>query len=214
MEGAIFDLDGTLLDSMPIWDTLAEDYLRKLGREPKEDLTEIFKTFSLEQSAEYYRKHYGVTLSASQIIEDIQEMIKDFYQNSVLLKNGCKEFLENLQQRGVKMCIATSCERTLTEMALNRLGVRAYFSEIFTCTEHGCNKESPKLYRIALDHLGTEKEKTFVFEDAFHALQTAKNDGFPTVAVYDKSEKEWEKMKAAATLYCLDFSSLKGVVIK
>ena len=66
MKGAIFDFDGTLVDSMFIWDTFGEDYLRTLGKEPKENLTETFKTFTLEQAAEYYREHYDVTLSVGE----------------------------------------------------------------------------------------------------------------------------------------------------
>lgn len=208
IKGAIFDLDGTLLDSMSIWDTIGEDYLRSLGIEPRENLAETFKTFTLEQSAEYYRTNYGVTLSVAEIVNGVNGMIEDFYRNTVPLKKGVREFLEALSQKGVKMCIATVTDRYLAEAALVRLGVRKYFSEIFTTAEVGCGKSEPLIYRTALAHLGTQKAETFVFEDAYHALMTAKNDGFPTVAVYDVHEEKQSELKSVADRYINNFNDI------
>ena len=208
IKGAIFDLDGTLLDSMFIWDTIGEDYLRSLGIEPRENLSETFKSFTLEESAEYYRAHYGVTLSVAEIVDGVNSMVEEFYRNTVPLKKGVFEFLEHLSKNGVKMCIATVTDKYLAEAALERLGVRHYFSEIFTCAEVGCGKNDPNIYRTALAFLGTEKRETLVFEDAFHALMTAKNDGFPIAAVYDKHEEKQEKLKEIADIYITDFNTV------
>ncbi len=211
IKGAIFDFDGTLVDSMFIWDTLGEDYLRSLGKEPKENLKETFKTFTLEQSAEYYRKHYGVTLSVREIVGDINKMIAGIYETKVTLKDGVRNFLEKLHAQGVKMCVATVTEKTIAESVLKRLGVRSYFEEIFTCAEVGYGKETPHIYRAALAYLGTEKEKTVVFEDAFHALMTAKSDGFPVAAVYDTHEPKQALMKANADYYISDYSGFHWI---
>lgn len=205
IRGAIFDLDGTLLDSMSIWDTIGEDYLRSLGIEPRENLAETFKTFTLEESAEYYRTHYGVTLSIAEIVDGVNGMIEDFYRNTVPLKTGVAEFLAELSKDGVRMCIATVTDKYLVEAALTRLGVRQYFSEIFTTAEVGCGKSDPTIYRTALAYLGTDKRETLVFEDVLHALTTAKNDGFPVAAVYDKHEEKQEKIKEIADFYIADF---------
>ena len=207
IKGAIFDLDGTLVDSMFIWDTFGEDYLKTLGIEPKENFAETFKTFTLEQAAEYYREHYGVTHSVGEIVNDINNMVSEIYQTRVNLKSGVKEFLKRLHKRGVKMCVATVTDRIVAEDVLKRLEVLEYFSEIFTCAEVGGSKESPEIYRRALKHLETEKEETVVFEDVFHALKTAKNDGFKTAAVYDIHELQQEKMKEIADYYIKDFDS-------
>ena len=209
IKGAIFDLDGTLLDSMSIWDTIGEDYLRSLGIEPRENLAEAFKTFTLEESAEYYRNHYGVTLSVAEIVDGINRMIEDFYRNTVSLKKGVSEFLERLAKGGVKMCIATVTDKYLAEAALTRLKVRQHFGEIFTTAEVGCGKNDPKIYRTALAYLGTEKHETLVFEDVLHALMTAKNDGFPTAAVYDKHELRQAEMKANGDYYITDYETVK-----
>ena len=208
IRGAIFDLDGTLLDSMSIWDTIGEDYLRSLGIEPRENLAEAFKTFTLEESAEYYRTHYGVTLSVEEIVNGENGMIEDFYRNTVSLKKGVPEFLAKLSDNGVKMCVATVTDKYLAEAALTRLNVRRYFSGIVTTAEVGCGKNDPSIYRKALAYLGTEKHETLVFEDVLHALMTAKNDGFPVAAVYDKHEEKQEKLKEIADIYIEDFNTI------
>ena len=205
IKGAIFDFDGTLVDSMFIWDTFGEDYLRTLGKEPKENLTETFKTFTLEQAAEYYREHYGVSLSVGEIVDGVNEMVAEIYRTKVALKNGVPEFLHDLQSKGVKMCVATVTDRPIVENVLVSLGIRDFFVEILTCAEVGYNKETPHIYRAALEALGTKKDETVVFEDALHALKTAKNDGFPVAAVYDKHETRQIEMRAEADYYISDY---------
>jgi len=206
IKGAIFDLDGTILDSMFIWDTIGEDYLRSIGKEPKENLTEVFKTFTLEQAAEYYRKHYGVTRSVQEIIRDINTQIEENYRTKVTLKSGIKDFLNELQKKGVKMCIATVTDRHIAEEVLVRLDVRKYFSEIFVCSEVGHGKETPEIYRRALKHLETPKTETVVFEDVLHAIRTAKDDGFKVAAVYDLHEPNQKEIKEIADYYIEDFN--------
>ena len=205
IKGAIFDLDGTLLDSMAMWDAFGEDYLRSLGKEPHENLTETFKTFTLEQSADYYREHYGVTLSVEEIVNGVNQMIEGYYIHEVNVKSGADIFVKDLYDKGVRMCVATVTDRCLAEAALARLGLRQYFSEIFTVAEIGHDKTTPHIYRAALAHLGTEKNETVVFEDAYHALMTAKKDGFTVAAVYDRHETRQVEMKAAADYYVSDY---------
>ena len=207
IKGAIFDFDGTLVDSMFIWDSFGEDYLRTLGKEPKENLTETFKTFTLEQAAEYYREHYGVTLSVGEIVDGVNEMVSEIYRTKVALKNGVLEFLRDLRSKGVKMCVATVTDRPIVEDVLCNLGIRDFFTEIFTCAEIGHNKETPHIYRAALEVLGTKKDETVVFEDALHALITAKKDGFRVAAVYDRHERNQTQMKENGDYYITDFKT-------
>ena len=206
IKGAIFDLDGTLLDSMFIWDTIGEEYLRSLGKEPHEDLKETFMTLTLEEAAEYYRENYGVTLSVKEIVDGVNSMVEQTYRTKVTLKSGIAEYLAWLKENGVRMCVATVTDRYLVEETLERLGVRHYFSEIFTCAEVGFGKDKPVIYQKALEHLGTVKEETCVFEDMLFALNTAKTDGFPTVGVYDRYEAHQDELKWLADYYVLDFT--------
>ena len=206
IKGAIFDLDGTLLDSMFIWDTIGEEYLRALGKEPHEDLKETFMTLTLEEAAVYYRENYGVTLSVGEIVDGVNAMVEQTYRTKVTLKPGIAEYLAWLKENGVRMCVATVTDRYLVEETLERLGVRHYFSEIFTCAEVGFGKDKPVIYQKALEHLGTEKSDTYVFEDLPFALNMAKTDGFPTVGVYDRHEAHQDELKELADYYIFDFT--------
>ena len=206
IKGAIFDLDGTILDSMFIWDTIGEDYLRTLGIETKENLKETFKTFSLEQAAQYYRENYGVTLTVSEIVYGVNKMAENYYVDTVQLKPGIEMFLEKLKANNVKMCIATVTDKHLAEAALGRLGVRDYFSEILTCASVGRSKEEPYIYREAQKHLGTSKSETVVFEDALYALKTAKSDGFIAVGVFDIHEENQNELRMTADSYIENYS--------
>ena len=206
IKGAIFDLDGTLLDSMFIWDTIGEEYLRSLGKEPHEDLKETFMTLTLEEAAVYYREHYRVTLSVKEIVDGVNSMVEQTYRTKVTLKPGIAEYLAWLKENGVRMCVATVTDRYLVEETLERLGVRHYFSEIFTCAEVGFGKDKPVIYQKALEHLETEKRDTYVFEDMLFALNTAKTDGFPTVGVYDRHEVHQDELKELADYYIFDFT--------
>lgn len=208
MRGAIFDVDGTLLDSMSTWDTIGETYLRSIGYEPKENLNEVFKNMSLRQAACYYQTEYSVTLGIEQIMDEVNAMLERYYRFEVLLKPGAAELLARLRESGVKLCIATATDRYLVEAALERCGVLSCFGEIFTCNEVGHGKDEPDIFEAALRFLGTEKAETVVFDDAFYAVKTAKEAGFPVAAVYDRHEKNSEEIRALADLYLEDLTQL------
>ncbi len=207
IKGAIFDVDGTLLDSMHIWDSIGEDYLRSLGYEPREKLNEKFKTMSLSQAAAYYRSEYGVALSVERICAEVNGRIENFYRNEASLKPGAAEFLKRLVQKDIKLAIATATDDYLVEAALRRCGVLGLFSGLFTCAMTGRGKTEPDIYRAAAARLGTRPRETLVFEDALYALKTARADGFPTAAVYDPHEPGQKELRELADYYIEDFSS-------
>ena len=208
IRGAIFDVDGTLLDSMFIWDTIGETYLRSIGYQPKENLNETFKNMSLRQAARYYQTEYGVTLSIDQIMDGVNAMLERYYRFEVPLKPGAAELLERLRQSGVKLCIATATDRHLVEAALDRCGVLSCFGEIFTCNEVGHGKDEPDIFEVALRFLGTRREETLVFDDALYAVRTAKEAGFPVAAVYDSHERSQAEVRARSDLYLEDLTQL------
>ena len=163
-------------------------------------------TLTLEEAAIYYRENYGVTLSVKEIVDGVNSMVEQTYRTKVTLKPGISEYLAWLKENGVRMCVATVTDRYLVEETLDRLGVRHYFSEIFTCAEVGFGKDKPVIYQKALEHLETEKRDTYVFEDMLFALNTAKTDGFPTVGVYDRHEAHQDDLKELADYYIFDFT--------
>lgn len=206
ISGAIFDVDGTLLDSMSIWDTIGADYLRSIGYIPRENLNEIFKNMSLLQAAEYYRNEYGVTLRVEESMSGVNAMLEQFYQYEAPLKPGAAELLARLRQNRVKLCIATATDRYLVEAALARCGVLSYFGEIFTCNGVGHGKDEPHIFEAALRFLGTERAETVVFDDALYAIRTAKEAGFPIAAVYDTHEKSQTEVRALSDFYLENLS--------
>jgi len=208
IQGMIFDFDGTLVDSMFIWDTAGETYLASIGRKTSEDLQSVLKPMSLCQSAAYLREKYQIDLSVEQIIDGINRTVEEFYFYSVKPKPGVCEFLEALFRRDIRMCIATATERYQVEAALKRCGIEQYFSEIFTCTEAGSGKDQPMIFRKAMEHLGTDRRNTLVVEDAWHAIRTAKNDGFLVAAIYDSYEELQSSVREAADIYLMDYLDL------
>lgn len=206
--GAIFDVDGTLLDSMSIWDTIGGDYLRSIGYQPRENLNQVFKDMSLAQAARYYQAEYGVTLSVEEITAGVNAMLEDFYRYKAALKPGAGEFVRELSRRGVKLCVATATDRPLVEAALARCGVLGYFEDILTCTAVGHGKDEPLIYREALNRVGGGRRSVVVFEDALYAARTAKGDGFPVAAVYDSHERQQGELTALADVYLTDFLQL------
>ena len=160
---------------------------------------------SLHQAADYFIEHYGVKQTQDELIKSAVAIVDDFYRYEAQLKPHLKEFLAQLHETGVKMCIATATERSLVEAALARCRVLDYFSEIFTCSSVGAGKDEPTIYREALNFLGTDRTNTMVFEDSLHALTTAKKDGFYTTAVYDSHEENQEEIQRLANCRIHDY---------
>ncbi len=208
LKGVIFDFDGTLFDSMFIWDNAGETYLRSIGKEPHEDLQKVLKPMSLLQSAGYIKEHYDIPLSIEEIVDEINRTVEDFYFHTVEPKPGVIAFLTELDRKSTKMCIATATDRYQVEAALTRCGMRHFFSEIFTCTKVGSGKDSPLIFRAAMEHLKTDRSNMVVVEDAWHAIQTAKDDGFMVAAVYDAHESRQSDVCETADVYLPDYSDL------
>ena len=202
LQSAIFDMDGTLLDSMPVWEHASERYLQNKGIEVREKLSEILFSMSMQKGAEYVKENYHLTESTDEIVTGVNNIVYTAYEKEVQPKEGVREFLDKLQAEGIKMVVATSTDRPMVE---------AYFERIFTCTEIGKGKVEPDIYHAASDFLGTKPKHTLVFEDALYAIGTAKKAGFVTVGVYDAaSEKEQDKIREQADIYLEAFAEAVG----
>ena len=205
IQGLIWDLDGTLLDTMDRWDTLGGDYLRSLGYTPRPGIDGDFRTFTVEQAAEYYIAQYGVPMSKEALVDGIHRAVEDIYRKTAPAREGVPAFLRELRDAGVQMAMATATDRALTEAALVRLGLDGYFVGIVTCAEVGAGKTQPEVYRAALNLLGTERDKTMVAEDAVHAAETAARDGFPVLGVAESHEPGQAAFQAVSRVYLPDF---------
>ncbi len=209
IQGAIFDLDGTILDSMFIWNDIGYKFLEMKNIQVPPGADKQFTQMSLMQAAEYYIEHFDNTATIESIINDINMLVEGFYFYEVIKKDGIKEFLDFLSNRGIKMCVATATDKYMVEKALERNGLLHYFSEIFTCNSVGAGKDTSVIYDVALEHLGTPKDDTFVFEDAFYAIKTAKAAGYNVVGIKDVSEPEVvENIKPYCNIFINDYSEI------
>ena len=184
---AIFDLDGTLLDSMPVWDHLAEHYLLQNGRTPAPDLRATLAAMDMRESADYLISTYSLSTTPETLMDDMNALAMTAYRTSVQPKPGVPAYLAALRARGVRLAIATATDRPPVEAALRRLSLLQYFDTLFTCTEVGKSKRHPDIFLAAMHALGGSLANTVVFEDSLHAIRTAKSAGFRVIAIPDAS---------------------------
>ena len=190
LDGALFDLDGTLLDSMWVWEDIPGRYLRARGLTPGPGLNERFSVFSPPEAAAWLRAHYPITDNEAQIVHDLNEIVRIPYFEQVQPKPGTLDFLQHLIAGGVRLCVATATDRPLVEAALTRLNMLSFFEAIYTCSEAGAGKTRPDIFQKARAGLGTPLARTVVFEDSLYAIRTAKAAGFPVAAVYDRHDAD------------------------
>lgn len=200
-------MDGTLLDSMHIWDDLGSNMLRRMGYEPEPDMQEKVMVMTLRESAEYCKTTYNMPQTVDEIMDLTLAEVEDYYVNHAEAKPGVKKVLSLLKMDGVWMYVATNTERRLAEAALKHAGIRDYFRGILTCGEVGVGKkDSAEIYERCLTRLQSNKKDTVVFEDAVHAIRTAKKAGFRVCGIYDPSaETDQEEIKALSDYYIRSF---------
>lgn len=209
VRGIIFDVDGTLFDSMHIWSQLGKRYLASVGIEAKPELAKILFSMSLDESSEYLKKEYNLPDSIEKIREDTIKILSDFYRYEATLKPGAIDFIKRMKSRNIPMAIATSGERRILAPALERLGITDCFLTVLTCSELKTNKRVPTIYLRAAKLLGTMPEETAVFEDVLHAILTVKSAGFITCAVEDESSiQDRDEIRKTADFYLQDFMNL------
>ena len=200
MKFIIFDLDGTLIDSMPVWRGTGSGFLKNHNFPVPTNLMEVVKTQTIWQTAEWFRSELGVPMEAKDIVAEIVEFVVDAYRHTIPLKDGAKEYLEKMAQEGAKMCLLTASEADYILPALDRLDIHKYFSHVLTCTELGKFKDDGAAYLAAMEKMGGTLADTVVFEDAYYAVKGAKSAGFQVYAVLDEvvREDDTDKIKATA----------------
>lgn len=184
--GAIFDLDGTLVDSMYIWDAAPKAVVRRFGGTPPEDLAARIKEMGRREASEYMIQTFSLPCTPEQLMDGVNDLVTDEYRNRVPMKRGADRLLERLEALGVPCGIATASEAFQARDAMVRLGLWKHFLFAFSCQQYG-PKTGPDLYLAAARSLGSPPERTIVFEDALHAAQAARRAGFLVAGVYDPS---------------------------
>lgn len=194
---AIFDMDGTLIDSMIFWKNLATEYLTSKGvTNVPTDILEQIKPMTMSESAALFVQEFGLTGDPE---AEMNAMMDEHYRKDIPLKPGVKKYLQTLHEKGVRMCVASATAEHLMESCLARLEVRRYFEFLLSCETVGAGKRNPLVYHVSAQRLNAMPEEIAVYEDALYAVQTAKEAGYYVVGVYDDSAaKNWKTIETLA----------------
>lgn len=203
----IFDMDGTLVNSMPAWKTLGETFLREHGIEPPRNLREIIAPLTMLESGEYFST-LGVSGTAQEIAAALNECIRRQYRTVIEAQPGVEKYLASLCGRGVRCCVATATDAALANECLLRLGLLRYFEFVASCEDIGVTKRSPDIYFLAAEKLGAAPCDTAVYEDVPYAAKTALEAGFYTVGYYDPAcEHPQQQLKELCKEYITDYEA-------
>ena len=202
----IFDMDGTLVDSMGYWKGLGREYLERRGIDPEERLLWMVKAMTMLEGAAYFMETFHIPGPPQRIVDEMEAMMDGHYREDVPLKPGVKAYLEGLKEGGARLCVATATAEPLSHACLSRLGVDHLFDFIFSCETLGVSKNRPDVFLEAARRLGAAPGETAVFEDALYAARTAKEAGFYTVAVPEAAyAADWPELSALADETILDW---------
>ncbi len=209
IEGAIFDLDGTLIDSMKIWEKIDYDFLNKRNLKVPQDLKDKIETLTFEEGANFFKKNFKLKESQEEILKEWHNMVFKEYSHNIKLKNNVRDFLIKLKNKGVKLAIATSNTPELTKLVLENNKILDLFDSITTISEVNRNKTFPDIYLLCAEKLKLPAEKCAVFEDILPAIKSAKTAQMKTIGIYDDSSKDDEnKIKEIADYYIYDYKEL------
>lgn len=210
IKGVIFDLDGTLIDSMGVWCETDRRFLRENGvSDPPADISDRVKKMTVNEAAEFFIREFGISRSIDEIISRIEELVRIEYEENIHLKSGGLELLDLLDHRGIPYGVATATYKSLAEVVLRRCGILHRFAFVLTDREYPNGKSFPDIFLGAAERLGTSPAETLIVEDSLHCVETAKNAGFVTAAVYDETaEPDRDKIEKTADYY---FMSLDEV---
>ena len=218
IKGAIFDCDGTLVDSLGFW----EIYYKKVGDTffggkkfvPAPEDDKAMRTQAIGFLGKIMHGNYGICESEEAIKKWTLDVFEWYYREVVELKSGVCELLSHLKEKGVRMCIASAAERKFIELVLTKHDVLKYFDGIVSCTEVGAGKDKPDVFLAARDFLGTPHEQTWIFEDSVLAIETAKTAGFPVVGVYESCTFGQARAKELSDEYIDDGGSCAELIAK
>ncbi len=216
IKAAIFDMDGTLVDSLFIWDVLwarlGERFLGDKNFHPKEADDKAVRILTLSDAMALIHNNYGIGESADQLLDETNCIMRQFYSTEVKLKKGVLQWLDHCRSKGVRMCVASATAPDLVQLAVEHCGIEGYFERFFSCSDIGKGKDEPDIFLAVCEYLGTCVQETFVFEDSLVAIETATKIGMPTVGIYDRNNFGQERIAQIATEYIADGEDLTKLI--
>lgn len=205
IKGAIFDMDGTLVDSLGTWKVLwrqvGEKFLGIKDFCPAEEIDKRVRTMIFRDAMAYFIDCYHLTCSTDELVAFTQDGIENFYRYQAEAKAGAVALLKALQAKGIPICLASASEMRYVRIALEALDLAQYFNSVLSCADLGTDKAKPDIYLLAAKQLGLSAPDVCVFEDSFVALETAKGIGFQTVGIFDANNFEQKRVRAASDFY-------------
>lgn len=212
IKAAIFDMDGTLIDSMWIWRTIGVNYLKKRNIKMP-SLKDKIGHLNFKQTAEYFKTTFNLPDSPEEIMQEWNDMAYEEYANNIKLKPGASEFLFFLKTRGIKIGLATSNCKELLDLGLKSTGIYDYFDSITTIDEVSRGKEFPDIYLLAAEKLNVAPQNCMVFEDILPAMLSAKSAGMKVVGVHDLyCEYPEQDIKEHTDIYIVGYDELTNAV--
>lgn len=216
LRGAIFDMDGTLVDSLMFWDHLwrriGQTYMNDPDFKPDAIVDKKIRTMIYSEAMEYFKDYYRIPGEAADFIDFANAGIKEFYASVAKPKEGAVELLSFLKQSNIPMCLASATAAEYIRFALEHYGMLEYFDRVISCADIGIGKEKPDIYLKASELLGLLPQDLCVFEDSSRALQTAKQAGFMTVGIYDSHNAEQERVVEFSDIYLSKTQTLKDLI--
>lgn len=209
IHAVIFDLDGTLVDSMWVWLDIDRDYFKQHGLDVPEQLQQKISGMSFSETANYIKEQFGISDSIEEMKAAWNRMAEEKYEKEVPLKPGAYEFIQKLKEMGIKTGVATSNSRHLVEIALRARGIRSGLDTVRTACEVEKGKPAPDIYLLVAKDLEVEPEHCLVFEDIVEGIQAGKRAGMHTCAIADAaSEAIWEEKQQEADYAIQDYREL------
>ena len=201
-KAAIFDMDGTLLDTMYIWHHLAPEYLKRNDIELPENMTDQMATMGISRAVDFLITSFNLNISHEKLHQELINILADYYRNHAEFKPGAVSLLEKLRQHNIPAMVFSATPEDLLMMALNRLDAVKYFSHgLISCGTIKSSKNKPEAFLKAAEHLGFPPDEIMIFEDAWYAASTAKSAGFTVGIIADNEEPRTAEMRELADFY-------------
>ena len=214
MKSIIFDMDGTLADSMAMWRSLGIDYLKSHGVDITSEDAQEMTTQSLKMSSTYMKEKFKLSLTPDEIYNDLKHIAEDFYEHHCTLKHGAKDVLDRFYEEGIPMMLGTGTPEEFFDPFLKREDMFKYFDEIATCDGLNLKKDDPNFFLTCCEMAGFDPKETVLVDDAYFAIIAAKEAGLTTICMYDEANDNMlRELSLKSDLFISDLSVLKKIFL-